>query len=383
MLSWIIVGWTLTGFFNLDFTRIRRALTRWELWLLFGFFFMTLLSAYFSDDISEALFSIEVKLSFLLFPFLIFCFRWPVVIIKRCIMSFVSGCFFASLILVVRGVYYYLNGQPDELFYNNFSVFIHTSYFSMYLNLAIAFVFILYPSWFSSQRAVLRSAYLFVLLFVITIFLCSSKLGIISFIFTAFFIILYRLKTNFNLKRSLFVLSGFGILLIAGCFLFPASLGRLSMLANFDADNVDKTAIESTAVRVLIWKQSAELIRQNFFFGTGVGDANAQLYAAYEKHGLSGAFSHKLNAHNQYLQTFIGMGFFSFLLLAVITLGEMIRSIIRKQFLLFIFSFLITLNFLVESMLQRAAGVVFFTFFYCFLNLVKQGQFLMNENEEI
>src|SRR4051812_21221382 len=100
VLSWIIVGWTLTGFFNLDYTKIRSALQRVEFWTLYVFFFMTTLSAYFSDNFSEGMFSIEVKLSFVLFPFLIFCFSWPLAILKRCVLGFVSGCFFAALYLI-------------------------------------------------------------------------------------------------------------------------------------------------------------------------------------------------------------------------------------------------------------------------------------------
>jgi O-antigen ligase len=135
---------------------------------------------------------------------------------------------------------------------------------------------------------------------------------------------------------------------------------------------VDKTSAESTAVRLLIWEQAIQIIRQNFFTGTGVGDANAALYKAYEEQGLTGAFELKLNAHNQYLQTFLGMGILGFLLLLQMTLGDLVRALFRRQFLLFIFSLLIVMNLMVESMLQRSAGVLFFCFFYCFLHLVKE-----------
>jgi O-antigen ligase len=100
----------------------------------------------------------------------------------------------------------------------------------------------------------------------------------------------------------------------------------------------------------------------------GVGDANDALYQAYADNGLSGALHYHLNAHNQYLQTFLGLGLFGLLLLFEFTWVQMIRAIRRKYFLMFVFAFLIALNFLVESMLQTAAGVLFFMYFYAILS---------------
>jgi hypothetical protein len=110
------------------------------------------------------------------------------------------------------------------------------------------------------------------------------------------------------------------------------------------------------------------------FAGVGVGDANDALYDAYQENGLTGAYEHKFNAHNQYLQTFIGLGLVGFLSLLSLTLLPLVRTALRKEFLPFIFFLLIVLNFFVESMLQTAAGVLFFGFFYCFFYLVNEKQ---------
>ena len=100
-----------------------------------------------------------------------------------------------------------------------------------------------------------------------------------------------------------------------------------------------------------------------------VGDANDELYAAYENNGLTGAFEHKLNAHNQYLQSFIGLGIIGFVLLFAMTFGNLYYAILSKNNLLLILSLLLISNFLVESMLQRSAGVLFTVFFLCLFNL--------------
>jgi O-antigen ligase len=181
LLSAIIIFWTISSLFNLDKTKLREGLTNYHLWVLYLFFGLTLLSAIFSEDKTEAVFSVEVKMTFLLFPYLFFCFSWPLDILKRCVVAFVSGCFFACLYLIIRAFVYSYYGQPEYFFYSMFSDFIHTSYFAMYLNMAIIFVLTLYPTWFSMQRSVIYSSYFFVAIFATSIFLCSSKLGLISF----------------------------------------------------------------------------------------------------------------------------------------------------------------------------------------------------------
>ena len=80
---------------------------------------------------------------------------------------------------------------------------------------------------------------------------------------------------------------------------------------------------------------------------------------------MTGALAKKLNAHNQYLQTFIGTGILGFVLLLIMTLFLIIYSFFKKNYILMLFSILISFNFMVESMLQSQAGFIFFTFFLC------------------
>ncbi|MEI6020033.1 MAG: O-antigen ligase family protein, partial [Bacteroidota bacterium] len=154
--------------------------------------------------------------------------------------------------------------------------------------------------------------------------------------------------------------------------IFPDSFQRLQSITNISLTDIDKTSKESTTVRILIWQQAMELSLQKPIFGLGVGDANDQLYQAYANNGLSGALQYHLNAHNQYLQTLLGMGLFGLLLMFHFTWMQLFSALRSKRFILFVFAFLISFNFLVESMLQTAAGVLFFCFFYCFLHNVTE-----------
>ncbi len=374
LLSGIIILWLITSFFNVDANCMAKGFRNRNLWLMYAFFLLTVLSSFLSSNKTESLFSIEVKMTMLLFPYLLFCFPWPMPILKRCIVSFVSGCFFACLYLIVRAFLFFLQGSPEYFFYSYFSDFIHTSYFAMYLVLASTFVLVLYPKWFSTQKSVIYSSWFFVGIFITSIFLCSSKLGIISFFVCGFLLLLYKWKLAVDMRKLLLLACAGIFAAMTLWFFFPAAVNRMSALITFSSADIDRTSAESTAVRVLIWEESLNIIRDHFFTGTGVGDANDDLYKAYQNSGLTGAFKLKLNAHNQFLQTFIGMGVLGLFSLLLLTLGDMIRAVLLRNFLLFIFSLVITMNFMVESMLQRSAGVLFFSFFYCFLHLVREKE---------
>jgi len=205
--------------------------------------------------------------------------------------------------------------------------------------------------------------------FLITVFLCSSKMGLITAILLlplTFFVILY----NHGYRKIIGGLVIVFIISIAVAYkIFPTPFDRMqrAFKVSSSTETLDKTDTESTAVRILIWKEAVKLIKTNILFGTTAGDANDKLAEAYEREGLTGAFSKRLNAHNQFLQTFIGTGIIGFIVLLLMTLGALVYSFMKKNYILALFSVLCIFNFLVESMLQAQAGFVFFAFFFCFL----------------
>jgi len=376
ILSPILMAWLLLSFFNWDLVNIRKGLFNRNLLFLVSFFGLTVLSSFLSDNHIEAGIAIEIKLSFILFPYLMFCFEWPLNILRRCLVGFVSGCFFACLYLIARASFFAYEGHSEYFTYTFFSDFIHASYFSMYLVLAIGIILNYYRHWFYTNRQIMISSYFFISVFITTLFLCASKMGLISLFVCVPLLLYQKWKERYGIKRSIFILGlGIVLLFLAGRFV-PGAFDRFLAIQNISLQNLDKTSSESNTIRLLIWEQAVNIIKSNFWFGVGVGDANDALYKAYEENGITGALEHRLNAHNQYLQTFLGMGFFGFLLLLFLSLGELIKGIRKKNVMLSFFSLLICLNFLVESMLQAVAGTLFFAFFFCLFNLIEEKRML-------
>jgi O-antigen ligase len=124
---------------------------------------------------------------------------------------------------------------------------------------------------------------------------------------------------------------------------------------------------DGTVARKEIWKVSIGLIRQHFIFGVGTGDVKDVFMEAYRQQNLSPIFKKKLNAHNQYFQTFITLGIFGFSLMVACLLVPAYRSLRKEDYLYTLFLLIFAINILFESMLETQAGVVFYAFFNAFL----------------
>lgn len=341
---------------------------KWS-YILLAFFILHVVDYFFSVNKTGALNAIEIKLSFLAFPILIGASRYNELHVKKIVISFVSGCVLVSMIDIFRAFYLYFFQDFNAFFYTEFSYFMHPSYFSMYLIFAQLIILLFYPKWLSHLTNLNIKIGFMSLIFLVAIFLCSSKMGLITAFLLLpliFGIILY----NKGYKKTI---AGLLLALMIGIAiaykLFPTPFERIKMAfkVTSSAETINKTDAESTAVRILIWKESVKLIENNFVFGTTAGDTNDKLVEAYEREGLAGALRKKLNAHNQFLQTFIGTGIIGFILLLLMTFGTLIYGFIKKNYILSLFSILMIFNFLVESMLQAQAGFIFFAFFFCIL----------------
>ncbi len=363
----LIALWFISSMFCIKDLFVNLKNNSFWFWSILSFFILTTFSNIIFFNAADPFNAIEIKLSFLFFPLLFFLFKADVNIAKRMIVAFVSGCLIASLFMVGRAFMYLLEGDSSYFYYSKFSYFMHSAYFAMYLNLALVFVAFYYFSWFKVQKAYFKFSYFLIGFFTLVIILCASKIGLIT-LFTLVPLVLV-LKYKHLITGKHIALAG-GLLLVISSsvyFFIPQVFDRLRSVTVVANANIDKSATESSSVRVLIWNECKEIISDHPITGVGVSHANESLYRAYEEHGLTGAFEKKLNAHNQYFQTFIGMGIFGFMNLLILTVGIIVYAIRKKRYLLMFFGALIAVNFLVESMLQTSAGNVFFVYFLCYL----------------
>ena len=236
----------------------------------------------------------------------------------------------------------------------------------MFLSFAIA-ILIYYLIELKNYKLIFVSVkyYILILLFFAMILLLSSKAGILItlliFLLSLIYLFFYK---KYYLLSVIFLLC---ISLMSFVFLkaFPYSLKRVELLksAILDKKYTDKENNEGNSSRILVWKTSLELIKENPVIGVGTGDAKDKLIEKYQENNISNALNLKLNSHNQYLQTWIATGILGFLILILCFLLSLIKSFKEKNYLYLIFLIVIILNISVESMFERQAGVVFYAFF--------------------
>jgi O-antigen ligase len=303
-------------------------------------------------------FDLEQKLSLIILPLLFFS-ETQVNNLQslKILKSFVVGCVLAGLICLANAALkYYISGDIEGMFYTQFSPIMHTSYFAMYLCFAI--ILILFNEGFMQNQTLKIATVLFLTL---PIVLSSSKSGL----FSLGLIILVKLMYDILIKKSYLRVLVFSSLLIITALsiylVFPKAFIRVREM-NQDITS-SKSEVNTNTSRIAIWKLSSTIISNNYLIGVGTGDVKDALNSACEKQTIAELAEKKLNAHNQYLQTFMALGLPGILillsLLCVIAYFTWSNNMLDGALLTAIIAF----NLLFESMLETQAGVVFIAFF--------------------
>jgi len=67
-----------------------------------------------------------------------------------------------------------------------------------------------------------------------------------------------------------------------------------------------------------MWGRALEIIKDNPLLGIGTGDVKDELQRTAEIEGYSIVKDRNFNVHNQYLETWMGIGIFGFILLLLL-----------------------------------------------------------------
>jgi O-antigen ligase len=333
---------------------------------LLGFYLYNIWGLIGTENIDKGLNHLEIKLSFLLLPWLIFAnselkYKWRS-LIKQ---TFVLSCFALCIFLIFRASFVLINTGQNEFTYVLFSNGFHPSYLALYLLLAGRMCYDEIQNFPSNH--VFKNLF-FISLFVCCIVLLSSKinlliLGVSLLYFIVSGIIQAKSKTNLILIACAFL----GIIVLT--LLYNPSIkerAERSIEVISHVQTIEKSDTESNAARILIWQSAWTLLKENPM-GLGVGDVNIELEKQYKKDGFTGIESKKLNAHNQFLQTGVALGFPGLILLLFVFVLPFIKLKKQQNGILFYFLIVCFANALVEGILETQKGVVFFGFFYCLL----------------
>ena len=374
VILFMVINWIVEGRFVRNFPFIFREKKRLLIFSLSFLYLLYLIGMVWSDNYSYGWFDLEVKFSLLLFP-LIFStldeqstdgdYR------RNVLWAFLAGCFTGMLILLINAFYRYsIYHVRDVFYYTGFSDSLHAGYLSMYLVFACSVLAGFFLDDLKCRKKIIRGIIVVLSLFFFTmIFLLSSKAGLLTLLMV---ILLVSVYIWFRKKNWLygFIFLLIGIALFYGFSkLLPASTSRFAGVNKALRENnrqAGPARNESNADRLLVWKAALKVIIENPFTGVGTGDVKDALMLQYVKDDATAPYQLKLNAHNQYLQTFATLGVLGLLLIMILLIQPITLSLQAKDYLYFVFLLIFAFNLLVESMFEQQAGVIFFAFFNTF-----------------
>lgn len=316
------------------------------------FYIVTLFGMFYTIDVPEGMFDLEVKMSILFVPVLFLTSN----VVNRfsvygLLKTFIWGVTLSLIIqFIIAGLNFNDTGNPDVFFYTLLSLFHHPTYFSMYVNFAIASLLVLI--FHSRNRPQFRHFALLGFL-MIGVYQLSSRTGMLTLVLLLLYAFVYIFFPELKWKKMLYSLFATVLLLMA--IIYPITKYTNSFRK---VDVV--TAKSSSGVRVAMWKSSIPLIQENLFFGVGTGDVNWELRKRFSQDRIVRAVRDNLNAHNQFIQTQVGLGLVGTFALLISLFIPLWFSVKKGKLFYPLFLLILLINFLTESVLNTQAGVVYY-----------------------
>ncbi|MFN5355692.1 MAG: O-antigen ligase family protein [Bacteroidota bacterium] len=308
---------------------------------------------------------LETKLSLFAFPLLLLPLSLQSSNRRKIQLFFCcSLALLACTLLVLALIRYRTSGMSSEFFYTALSSpLMHPSYLALYFSLAVVFQLQRLTSTENRfERNVGMALLGFLLLFIV---LLSARMALLSLIIVYPLLMwkwnhMYRSKPR--LRLFLWIIPAFVIIAAKGLYTINDRITQISQSVS-NSEVVDGGAHDSASGRLLIWKIGLDKALEAPVFGYGTGDVKDVLIQAYTESDFSYALERKLNAHNQFLQTYLAIGLPGFLLLLLACL----RGLRQADTVFMALCMLFALNALTESLLETQKGVVFFAVFYALL----------------
>lgn len=370
--------WLVEFNYKEKFLRLKKSKPRRLLLSFSVLYLLFVIGAFYSDNVfgynGGALFNLEKRMSLFVFPLLFSTTNIEPIsgkLFKQIQKAFILGCILSVFFLVNIAFYKYMQTNDNsEFYYSKLAEFHHPSYLALYYTFCI----IILLNWLVKpiKRITGRrnSVIILILLFQVMIVLLSSKAGIIGtiIVYAATFVYILLPVNKFKKTKSLIPLSLIVIFMFT-LLLNSSSYRRFNSvekaIENSTEQKTDK--IGSTGARILVWESALEIIKENPIFGVGTGDTKKALLDKYEENNKTLALKKELNAHNEYLQTYMSIGILGFLVLVFSLLLPAWFAFRKKHLIYLLFLMVIAFHFMVESMLAKQAGIVFYAFFNAML----------------
>ena len=237
-------------------------------------------------------------------------------------------------------------GIRGDIMSGNHMFFYHHTYTGLYSILLLILNYASIEKMKNNKKLLLFFSSFLVIIYILFI---DSVLTYLSFLFLILLVIKNKFKSFFLLLIIIFSILFFILLYINDVFLFQKDPNVYNGLYLFDYN------------RYFLFISSFKIIKENIFFGLGVGDYLIELNRQFS--AITKTKSLNLNSHSQYLYYFLSGGLINLLLFFMTQFYILIKSYKFKYKITFLFTLIISLYLTFENMFQRNWGIFTICFF--------------------
>lgn len=335
-----------------------------------SFYFLVIFSILvFPGDKEESIRQALLKLPFLLMPFFIIGSDLKKNEVLNILLAFAYGCLSSGLIQFLESAWEFKDKRQLSVFsHYDFADFMHITYLGMYQLFASAFFL------YKGARAIKMNRRVFYIsssiLCALFVFLSSAKIMLIALVLIGFIMLILTIRSE---KKSVFWYALPLLFLLMPVLLYNFS-DKFKIRVDAAATELylfythqDKGRAYSTGQRILLWRNSLDIVKEKPFLGVGVSHVQNMVNYHMEVSGDAYRLPIKLNAHNEYLQTTVGMGVVGLMFLISIYLLPLRYSNKDRMFVTLTFVLILCTASISESIMERQAGVVFLQLVGCLL----------------
>lgn len=273
--------------------------------------------------------------------------------------AYIYGCFGFSFFILYHAFFSYQKLGWNAFFYSDLLSHVKANPIthSLYFNLAIIFIA---GSFRTLKTKIWKLIHLFMLMFfVFMIILFNSKIGFIGLMISISASVFYLIKSNKN--RIILIISS----------MFLASLSYLYV--PFVQDRIDGFVLRIEKhdelhmmyklPRLIVWEESIKVIKENWLWGTGVGNSMSTLEKQYAAINYQKGIERRFNTHNQFFEITLQTGIFGLISFVALLAYCFLVAFKNRSMIYLLFLSIILLYMLVESLFETQMGMVAFAFF--------------------
>lgn len=334
--------------------------------LFFLFFLIRLLSLLYTSNISSGGRAIERSIGLIVFP-LVFIINKPIFSNVFFFLKALNiSTFFASVFCLLCNLRFFIINEISvdwwlDWKYNNHHLSSYLDFGPNYFSFLIT-INLLGMYFYKYRSLKIKMIYAFMYLTQLVFLLLLSSRSLIAFFLLSTILLLVRNAYLQKKAKTMIVTVVFiviGMLVVSS---IPVVKQRFNKTYKeiISKDNTN-TQVGGYVNRLQKIKSSVNVLKENYIFGVGVGDVKDELKKQYIAINFKEGIDNSFDAHNQYLQSYLGTGFLGFILYSIIliTIGRIF--ILKKQyFFLLVTAIYIYFSFF-ESLIETHKGVVLFS----------------------